>query len=284
LPELPEIETIKNDTKKTLVGRQIKSVEILDPKPVKGQAKEFKDLRAKIKNIRRFAKILVLDLSNDQSILIHLKLTGQLVYLKDTQKIAGGHYEVGSLEVPNKFTRLIIHLDQGRLFFNDMRKFGWLKLIKTRDVEESREVKSLGIEPLAKNFTLDKFKEILQKRSKKPMKILLMDQNLISGIGNIYANEALFWAKIQPNRLAGSLSPKEIKALYLAIIKVLKEGIRLKGSSENTYVDLFGRKGGFVKKTMVYQKEGEKCKLCGGKIVRQKQGGRSSFYCPACQR
>ena len=283
MPELPEIETIKREAQRVLKGRKILRVEILDTKPVRWQEKDFCSLKGSIKNIRRFGKILVFDLSSGKSILIHLKLTGQLVYQEGEKKVAGGHYEKGSLQVPNKFTRLIFHLDKGTLYFNDLRKFGYLKLVPTNRVGETKEIKELGPEPLSSDFSLQYFSDLL-RRTKRAVKIVLMDQKKISGVGNIYANEALFWAKIRPDRPANSLSPKEIKALYQALKKVLKKGIELKGASENTYVDLFGRKGRFMEKVAVYQRDGQPCPLCGMKIKKITLGGRSAYFCPHCQK
>lgn len=313
MPELPEVETIKRDIKKVLLGKKILGAEILDKKPVIGQEKEFMNLKAVIKDACRFGKILVLDLDKNRSLMIHLKMTGQLIFLGQKRQravvlnsfqdlikskkynvksdksnklmVAGGHYEVGSLQVPNKFTRLIFNLNQGKLYFNDLRKFGWIRLVQTDKIKDLKEIKNLGIEPLHVNFTVKVFKEILEKRPNKPIKQLLMEQNLISGIGNIYASEALFWAKIDPRRKAGDLKENEIKNLHKSIIKVLKEGIKLKGSSENTYVDLFGEKGVYLKREVVYRREGQNCpRHCGGKVERIKQGGRSTFFCPKCQK
>jgi len=289
MPELPEVETIRRDSQKALVGRKILGAEILADKVVRSP--EIKNLRAKIKVARRRGKILILDLDNQQSLMVHFKMTGQLIYNEKVKTknekpdLAGGHYIVGSLEVPNKFTRVIFNLDKGKLYFNDLRKFGWVKLVQTKEVEQMKEIKNLGVEPLTPNFTFKAFLEIIKKRPKKPIKMLLLDQQLISGIGNIYASEALFWAKILPTRLAGSLSEAEIKALYAAINKVLKEGIATGGSSENTYVDLYGEKGNYLKKEVVYRREGQNCpRHCGSQVKRLKQGGRSSFFCPKCQK
>ena len=145
MPELPEIETIRREASKILLGRKIRAVKILDPKPVGEQKEDFERLKNRtIKRVRRFGKILVLDLSGGVSLLIHLKLTGQLVYSFAGKKVAGGHFEKGSLEVPNRYTRVIFVLDRGKLFFNDLRKFGYLKLVSTSLVEQSKEIKELG--------------------------------------------------------------------------------------------------------------------------------------------
>ncbi|MDD3773842.1 MAG: bifunctional DNA-formamidopyrimidine glycosylase/DNA-(apurinic or apyrimidinic site) lyase, partial [Patescibacteria group bacterium] len=301
MPELPEVETIRRDAQKTLIGLKILGAQILDHKPVLGQDKEIENLKAVIKAVRRRGKILIIDLDQNRSLIIHLKMTGQFVFQSQKSKVkgqnlkakvkskipelAGGHFEIGSLEVPNKFTRLIFNLNHGKLYFNDLRKFGWVRLVATNKIENLKEIKNLGVEPLTPQFSLKVFKEIIKRRPKKPVKMLLLDQALISGIGNIYSSEALFWAKINPIRLAGSLNQKEIKALHKAINKVLKEGIATGGSSENTYVDLFGEKGAYLKKEVVYRREGNRCpRHCGGIVKRIKQGGRSSFFCSQCQK
>jgi formamidopyrimidine-DNA glycosylase len=285
MPELPEVETIRRDGEKSLKGLKILGVEILDSKPVIGQEKVIKNLKALISAVRRRGKMLIIDLDQNWSLLIHLKMTGQLVYVNKKGIVAGGHYEIGSLSVPNKFTRLIFTLNRGKLYFNDLRKFGWVRLVPIDEIDNLKEIKNLGVEPLTHEFTLEKFQEIIKSRPKKPIKILLLDQQLISGIGNIYASEALFWAKVLPTRLAGSLNQNEIKNLYEAINKVLKEGIATGGSSENTYVDLYGEKGVYLQKEVVYRREGNQCpRHCGGQVKRIKQGGRSSFFCPKCQK
>lgn len=283
MPELPEVETIRREASRVLPGLKIRKVEILDNKPIKGQKQDFLRLKGvSFKKVRRFGKILVFDLCNGQSLLVHLKLTGQLVYVIGDKTMAGGHYEKGSLRVPNKYTRLVFYLNKGVLYFNDLRKFGYLKLMPTKEVLLSSEIKSLGLEPLDRGFQVSFLAGILRK-TKRPVKIVLMDQSKISGIGNIYANEALFWAKVRPQRSANTLNSEETRRLAGAIKKVIRQAIALKGASENTYVDFWGKKGGFMKKVMVYQRDGEKCYLCGTKIKRIVLGGRSSFYCPKCQ-
>jgi len=280
MPELPEVETIRKEAQEALKGLKIKKVKVLDPKPVKSQKREFEDLKGSIKGVRRFGKILVIDLISKKSILVHLKMTGQLVY--EGRKKFAGDLKKGSLEVPNKYTRLIFYLNKGKLYFNDLRKFGYLKLVATDNLKKTPEIKNLGLEPLDKGFNSDFLQQVLEK-TKRPVKVVLMDQGKIAGVGNIYANEALFWAKVRPQRPANTLTKRETKRLVESVRKVIKEGIALKGASENTYVDLFGAKGSFMKKVMVYQRAGKRCYLCGARIKKIVLGGRSSFYCPKCQ-
>lgn len=275
MPELPEVETIVRGAKEKLVGKTIKDVEIRWAKTVSDKPEEFKKLvsKAKITGARRRGKIIILDLSNDYSLIIHLKLTGQLIY-QDTQPL------------PHKYTQVIFEFTDGsHLFFNDLRKFGWLRAISTPGVEEVKEVKNLGIEPTDKNFTLEYFKNLLKKRAKAKIKLLLMDQTLISGIGNIYANEILWEAGVDPRRPAGSLSEKETQAIYQAIPKILAIALKLGGSSENTYVRLDGSKGNFMDYAKVYQKAGKSCvRKDGGIIQRITVSGRGTFFCPKHQK
>ena len=202
MPELPEVETIRRGLEKYLVGHTIRNVEIKTSKIFSGEIKDI--VGSKIKSVRRFAKILSLDFSNNYSLVIHVKLTGQLIYrgpnLKNPPKLSSK-----VMNLPGKHTHVIFDLDRdGKLYYNDVRKFGWLKIIKTSLVEKSGLVGKLGPEPL-KDLTIEKFKNIV-KSVKRPIKILLMDQEKIGGIGNIYANDALWLSKIHPRTPGNRLS------------------------------------------------------------------------------
>lgn len=290
MPELPEIETIVEGAKKRLIGKKIKRVEIRVPKIVNFLVEEFKkgSIGAEIKNIRRFAKIIVIDLSNGNSILIHLKLTGQLVFAGPgkTGQIEiekGGHpSKVYDQPLPHNYTHVIFDFSDGsHLYFNDIRKFGYLKLVKTAEVEERPEIKNLGPEPLD-GWTYEDFRTKLTRRPRSKIKQVLMDQKFVSGIGNIYANEILFYARIRPDRNIETLSEEEKKNIFKSIQFILKKGIEMGGSSENTYVNLEGKKGGFMKYAKVYRKSS--CSICGGPVKRMTIGGRGTFYCPSCQK
>lgn len=271
MPELPEVETIKNQLGKYLVGHQIEDIEIKVPK-IFPSGKE-KLIGGKIRDTRRFGKVLVVDLNNGYSFLIHLKLTGQVVY-------NGKQFKNG----PNKFTRVIFSLDHGaKLFFNDSRKFGWIRVEKTAEVEKEAFIKKLGPEPF-KDLTLSKFIQAVNSTS-RPIKILLMDQERLSGVGNIYANDALWLARINPKRPAKNLTAKEQKDLYNAVLRVLKEGIKYQGASDQWYITAEGRKGKYQEHFLTYGQEGKVCPRCKKeKFKKFFLGGRGTYFCPNCQK
>ncbi|HLA25708.1 MAG TPA: bifunctional DNA-formamidopyrimidine glycosylase/DNA-(apurinic or apyrimidinic site) lyase [Patescibacteria group bacterium] len=294
MPELPEVETIKRQLLKEVIGKKIKEVELRLPSLVyfdgrKGDAKNFKKSLegAKITKGDRAAKILILKLSNGYTLLIHLKMTGQLIYrAKNGNLKMGGHpWPPATVEVPNKWTHIIFHFTDGsKLYFNDLRQFGYMKLIKTGELNEQKEIKKLGIEPFDKNFTLELFSQMLKKRGGAKIKPLLMDQSFISGVGNIYADESLHFAGILPIRPAGKIKSEEIKKIYSGIKTILKKSIAQGGTSSDTYVTLSGQKGGYEKYLKVYGREGKKCLRCKGVVKRIKLSGRSAHFCPKCQK
>lgn len=280
MPELPEVETIRKGLEKYLVGHTIKKVDV-HYKNFEGNSKNLEG--GKIKRIRRFGKVLCIDLDNDYSLVIHIKLTGQLIYrgpnLKHpglSKKIVGG--------IPGKHTHATFTLDKnGVLYYNDYRKFGWLKVVKTKEVENIGFIKNLGPEPLD-GLTLKKFEDILSS-TKRAVKVLIMDQTKMGGVGNIYANDALFLAGIDPRRQSNKLSEKEAKKLYEAIKEVLKRGLKYEGASELAYITPAGKEGGYQKHALVYGREGEHClNKCGGMVKKIKLGGRGTYFCPNCQK
>lgn len=279
MPELPEVETIKLGLQKYLIGKKVERVEILLPKIFEGDSKKITG--AVITTVRRFGKALVVDFDNDFSLAVHVKMTGQLVYLgKDRPKEARISSKVG--QVPNAFTHVIFHLsDYAKLFYNDIRQFGWLRVLPTEEVEQMKFISELGPEPF-KDLTLEKFKEILKDKP-TAIKVLLMDQKRIGGIGNIYANDALYLSGINPKRPAKQLTESEVQELYKAIHAVLKKGLELGGSSEHTYVTALGEEGSYQKNFLVYGKAGKACTKCGSRIIRTMLGGRGTFLCEVCQ-
>lgn len=282
MPELPEVETIRIGLEKYLVGHIIKNVLVKTPKVFSGNKKDL--LGSKIIKIRRFGKVLSIDLSNSFSILIHVKLTGQPIYrgpnLKNppqiSNKVTGG--------LPGKHTHVIFELDRnGFLYYNDVRKFGWIKVVKTSDVEKTGFIGRLGPEPFS-GLTFEIFKNILSK-SKTNIKVLLMNQEKIAGIGNIYANDALWLSKINPKTISNKISNIKQKELYNAILKVLREGIKRGGASELNFVTPDGTEGSYQKHFLVYGQDGKICPRCKkAKIVKIKLGGRGTYYCPFCQK
>jgi formamidopyrimidine-DNA glycosylase len=281
MPELPEVETLRLGLNKYLVGHRIEAIEIRKAKIFRGEKKNA--IGAKIKNVRRFGKLLVIDLSNGNSLAVHLKLTGQLIYRGPrlrhpslSKKVAGG--------LPGKHTHVIFKLDrQGFLYYNDLRQFGWIQVMKTNQVEKEGFAAKLGPEPF-KDLTLQKFKETLAK-SKIAIKVLLMDQARIAGVGNIYANEALWAAKIHPKTPANSLSPKQMEELYKNLLETLKKGIKYQGASDVAFVTAEGEEGSSQEYFHVYSQEGELCSRCKKvKIKKFFLGGRGTYYCPYCQK
>jgi formamidopyrimidine-DNA glycosylase len=282
MPELPEVETIRGQLDKYLKGHRVAAVEVKNRKILSEGEKNL--VGGKVTEVRRFGKVTVIDLSNDYSIVAHIKLTGQFIYrgpnLKApeelSKKVFGG--------IPGKNTHVIFSLDRGgALYYNDVRRFGWIKVVKTKDVEEIPFIKKLGPEPFGK-LTLDLFKQILPK-STRPIKIVLMDQEKLGGVGNIYANDALWLAKISPKRPANEIGEREAKILYSAILEVLKEGIKYGGASELAFVTPDGQEGEYQRHTLAYGRDGEPCERCHkAKFVKIFLGGRGTYFCPVCQR
>ncbi len=281
MPELPEVETIKLGLQKYLVGHTIEKVEVRLRKIVQGDPQKI--IGARITDIKRFGKGLVIELSNGYVIAIHIKMTGQLIYRgNDITKNFHPSLKLGG-QVPNNWTHVIFTLDkQAHLYYNDIRQFGWIKIVKLEESKELPFFKELGPEPL-KDLTLGKFTAIVQA-AKGPIKPLLMDQKKIGGIGNIYANDALWEAKIDPGRKADSLSDEETKKLFAAIEFVLKKSLSLGGASEVNFVNALGEEGGYQHHFLVYGQKGMPCKRCGAIIEKITLGGRGTFYCPNCQK
>ncbi len=279
---MPEVESVKLQLQKYLVGHTIGDVEVKNTKIFQGSVKDV--VGAKAKNIRRFAKVLSVDLSNHNSLLIHVKLTGQLIYRGPnlgsaptlSEKVVGG--------VPGPHTHVIFKLDRGgHLYYNDVRRFGWLKVVKTKDVETLGFVGKLGPEPFGK-LTLEYFRNVLAN-TKRAVKVVLMDQSKMGGVGNIYATDALWLAKIDPKRAASSLDQTERKELYEAIHTVLKEGIKYGGATALAYVRPDGTEGSYQNHTLAYGKEGTLCPRCKKtKFKKYFLSGRGTYVCERCQK
>jgi formamidopyrimidine-DNA glycosylase len=270
MPELPEVETIKRQLSTRIKNRTIEGVKVNLSKIIKYPIRGFKRtvINSRIEQVKRRAKLLIIKLSNNYNLLIHLKMTGQLIF--------NGQ--------PNKYTHLIFYFkDKTWLSYNDLRQFGFVKLIKGKDLSAYLSKESYGPEPLSKEFTLEVFKSLLKKRKKLRIKPFLMNQQIIAGIGNLYADEILFYAGVRPARRAQSLKLEEIKKVFKQIKRVLKLGIKKKGSSAEDYLDADGREGNFVPLIQVYQRTGQPCKKCGAKIEKIKIGQRSAHFCPKCQ-
>ncbi len=310
MPELPEVETIKLELNELIKGKIISSVEVNLAKEVKTPLAVFKRKvkGAKIKAVQRRAKMLLIEIvprgqQKSEWLVFHLKMTGQIIYQGKQGKLAGGGHpigygsvknnfsesETGSLgsardkllaNLPNKYSHVIFNLDDGsHIFFNDTRQFGWVKLVNEQELKKMEE--KLGPEPLEINWR--EFSALIKDR-KTAIKPLLMEQKVLAGVGNIYAQEACWCAKISPLRKADSLSEQEIKELFDCLKKILRLAIEKRGTTAANYVDVFGRQGSMWPYLKVYGRAGEKCLRCGKKLKQIKQAQRSTVYCAGCQK
>jgi len=289
MPELPEVETTVRSLQKKVLNRTFLDVWTDAPKLIKipKNFTEFKKvvIGTKIKKIWRRGKNILFELSGDKILLVHQKMTGHLLVGKWVSK--NGKWEPiekGPLNDPmNRFLHLVFFLDNREMLsLSDLRKFAKIVLISKKDFGNFNDIKKIGPEPLDKNFSFKIFKERILKHNGK-IKQVLMDQEIVAGIGNIYSDEILWESKIAPFKLTHDLNEKDLNKIFIAIKKILKKGISAKGESFSDYRMPDGRRGGFDKFRMVYKRKGEKCPRCGGIIKREKIGGRSAHFCPACQ-
>jgi len=301
MPELPEVETIVRDLRKKIIGREIKSVWFDSPRQIFLQKKTagFRLIRApkpseflkqikglKIIDVQRRAKNILIYFNKDKMMLIHQKMTGHLLYGKwnivgrKLKSLLGGEMQ----DRANDFIHLILYFDnEWQLALSDMRKFAKVIFGEKKEIENLKELRELGPEPLEKSFNFKKFKEVVGSKTGK-IKQVLMDRYIIAGIGNIYSDDILWEAKIHPFQSAKILKDVELKRIFLAIKKILTQAVKLRGTSFSDYRDIKGKKGYYVDKRRVYQREGEKCLRCGSIIKRIKIGGRSAHFCPKCQK
>ncbi len=284
MPELPEVETIKLGLQK-IIGLKLTKIQILSPKSFIGDA-AFAEGK-KVLNVWRKAKILGIDLSSSKSLLIHLKMTGQLI-LKGLKRdrFIGGHPTPNMTNpMPNSHTRVIFKFsNNSNLYFNDQRKFGWIKLVDTKSILDNISLKNLGPEPLEKKFTWQILKQNLLRHKNMFVKVAIMDQSVVSGVGNIYASEACFNAKINPEIKVFKLSDTQFKDLYHGMIKSLQDGIKYGGSTKTNFVDAQGHKGYFLDYAYAYGRDKHSCKVCKSIIKKITLGGRGTYFCPLCQK
>ncbi len=283
MPELPEVETIRRGLEKYLLGQVIESVEVREAKVFRGHAVTLAGRG--VLNVRRRAKVLIIELSGGISLLIHLKMTGQLVYQSATEsvKVVGGHPQAAyNQPMPHKHTHVIFYFHGGgRLFFNDLRKFGWIRVVPTERAETDSPLATFGPEPLARDFTVEVLKQRFLAYPQRRIFAALLDQSLVAGIGNIYANESLYEAGIHPERRVITLKNQEWVKLWRAIRRVLKTGLRYGGTSDSTYINVEGKRGDYLKHAHVYHRQ--TAQPCGHTIVRQKIGSRTAHFCPIDQ-
>jgi len=289
MPELPEVETIVRDLKELIVSKDIKEIIALDH-----QFTGFNEARRqsliigqKISDVSRRGKHIAIKLANSYYLVIHLKMTGQLIWAKGTKWLAGGHPTDDLATItqptwPNNTTRLIINFfDSSTLFFNDVRRFGWIKLMSKTEWLDYQD--KLGVEPLSKNFTEEFLQLLLAQKPRSRLKPLLLNQKYIAGLGNIYTDESLFRAGIRPDRLACQISLAEINKLASAIRTVLAEAIKYHGTTFSDYRDGRGQKGNFVHYLQVYGRAGQQCYHCRQIIQKTILASRGTHFCPQCQ-
>jgi formamidopyrimidine-DNA glycosylase len=240
---------------------------------------------ARVTEVRRRAKVLLIDFSSNYTLVIHLKMTGQLVYRGKSATFGAGHPN-GSLvgELPDKSTRVTLQFTNGdRLFFNDQRKFGWMRLMPTPEVAMLDFFQKVGPEPLAADFTADDFIARLMRRKNSGIKAVLLDQTVVAGIGNIYADESLWAAKIHPETKVADVPPSQLRDLYNGLIKVLRLAIEKGGSTDRNYVNHEGKRGSYLSFANVFRREGKPCPRCGTTIIKLRVAGRGTHICPHCQ-
>jgi formamidopyrimidine-DNA glycosylase len=321
MPELPEVETVKCGLLKLIVGKKFTSAKTDNPKSFqasKGDISAFL-IGASIIDVRRRAKVLIIDLSTGYSLVGHLKMTGQLVYIGASDSISSERLHAGSEKgfgafsdsgsrcsdeidtltprfgaghpndslvgiLPDKSTRITFEFDDGsHLYFNDQRKFGWVKLMPTQLIPDLPFMQKVGPEPLDADFTVEQFKERFIKRARTNIKAAILDQSTIAGVGNIYADEALWGARLHPRRLVGSLSDIDYKNLYEQVRAVMFLSIEKGGSTNRNYVNAEGKKGSYMDFANIFRREGKPCNRCGNEIIKIRVAGRGTHVCEVCQ-
>ena len=312
MPELPEVETVRRGLANLLPGRTVlRSTTIDSPKSFPNAPSDVEQFlyKATIVGVRRRAKVLIIDLSSEYSLVVHLKMTGQLVFRGEDKaknleygirnlevkisdpsepptSFAGGHPNdslVGKL--PDRSTRVQIDFTDGsHLFFNDQRKFGWIKLVPTTMVEQMPFFQKVGPEPLDPKTKSEEFIQRVRRRSGSMIKPVILDQAVIAGVGNIYADECLWAAHIHPETRSGKLSDEQLNTLFIELVKILQLSIDQGGSTDRNYVDAEGRKGNYLKFANVFRREGQAChRHPDQEILKIRVAGRGTHICPVCQ-
>jgi len=288
MPELPEVETVRRGLYELIIGRKVAKVNHDNPKSFPNASADVVNflIGATITDVRRRAKVLMIDLSTGYTLVIHLKMTGQLVFRGKDAVFGAGHPNDSLIgELPDRSTRVTFEFADGsHLYFNDQRKFGWVKLLPTLEVPNIDFMQKVGPEPLEADFTAEQFAERFKRRAKTSIKAALLDQTVVAGVGNIYADEALWGAKIHPQRLVGSVSQVEFEKLYTELRSVMNLAIEKGGSTDKNYVNAEGKRGSYMDFARVFRREGQACPRCGTTIIKFKAAGRGTHICPHCQR
>jgi formamidopyrimidine-DNA glycosylase len=287
MPELPEVETVRLGLMRLLPGKRMQSVQATWPKSFPNSEADVQRylIGAIVTTVKRRAKVLIIELDTNYSLIIHLKMTGQLVFRDGTMRFGAGHPNhslVGDL--PDKSTRVIFTFTDGaQLFFNDQRKFGWIRLLPTAAVPDVDFFKKVGPEPLEANFSAADFIARIRRRPKSPIKAVLLDQTVIAGVGNIYADESLYAAQIHPLKRVADVPDDQLAVLYTELRRILRLSIEKGGSTDRNYVDAEGKRGSYLSFAKVFRREGQPCQRCGATIVKMRAAGRGTHICPVCQ-
>lgn len=289
MPELPEVETIRRGLEQILPGKVVRSARQLEsPKSFPNPEAEVRQflLGAEIIAVRRRAKVLMIDLSSRYSLVVHLKMTGQLIYVGEEERWGGGHPNDSFINsLPDKLTRVMIEFTDGStLFFNDQRKFGWVRLMPTVLITELNFMKKVGPEPLEAEFTAKDFMQRVRRHQNTTIKAAILNQETLAGVGNIYADESLWGAKIHPATKVRDVSDAQLTKLLAEIKKVLQLGIDSGGSTYKNYVNAEGEKGNYLTAfARVFNRTGQPCLRCDTPITKIKVAGRGTHICPRCQ-
>ena len=287
MPELPEVETVVRGLNRLILKKKIAQVKHDWPKSFPNLEKDVNDfmIGAEILKVQRRGKAIIIKLNNGWVLVTHLRMTGQMVYRGEENWGAGHPNDDFLNDLPNKSTRVEIDFeDQTKLFFNDQRKFGYMKLLPEPEIEELSFFQKLGPEPLEDNFTVEIFKERLLKKKNSLVKPTILDQSVIAGVGNIYADEALWRAKIHPETRIKDFSNIDFKNLHESIRFVMNKSIEKGGSTDRNYVNADGSRGNYLEYAAVYHKNGQPCKRCGTEISKIRVGGRGTHFCENCQK
>lgn len=289
MPEMPEVETIRRSLDATVRGARIESMQVRWP-PFVVAAREALDavvIGHRIRNIRRRGKLLILDLDRDWHLLLHLKMTGQVVVHRRDRLVAfGGHPTADVVgPMPNASTRVVFTLSAARrLFVNDQRKFARIRVATTADLATDRFLATMGPEPLGKDFTLAGFRHRLARFRSAPIKAALLDQRTVAGIGNIYADECLHLARIDPRQSAATLGPAQVRRLHVAIGIVLRDAVDHAGTTYPAFIHDRRKHDSYLDHARLFGRQDRSCPVCGTRIERIRVAGRGTNFCPHCQR
>lgn len=288
MPELPEVETVKRGLQIFLPGKVVAKVHHNWHKSFPNAENDVQQflIDSTITDVERRAKVLLIHLNTHYSLVIHLKMTGQLVFKSETDRFGAGHPTDSLIhKLPDRSTHVWFDFTDGsHLFFNDQRKFGWVRLLPTVAIQELDFFKKVGPEPLANDFTLDEWNGRLDRRAKSGIKAVLLDQTVIAGVGNIYADESLWAAKIHPSTRVMDIPVSKRALLYTKLREILLLAIEKGGSTDKNYVNAEGKKGSYMSFAKVFRREGQPCPRCGTTIEKIRVAGRGTHICPTCQK